>query len=49
MREYRNGGSLPESVTVSSPTTGLTYTMTCTPGGEEVHCTGGNDARVYIR
>ena len=49
MREYRKGGSLPESVTASSPTTGLTYTMTCTPSGEEVHCTGGNDAHVYIR
>lgn len=49
MREYRKGGSLPESVTAPSPTTGLTYTMTCTPSGGEVHCTGGNDAHVYIR
>lgn len=31
-----------------SDVTGTSYTMSCRDNGEYVHCTGGNDANVYI-
>ena len=31
-----------------SDVTGTSYTMTCRDNGQYVHCTGGNDANVYI-
>lgn len=37
-----------QTVNAYSPTTQLTYTMTCTDTGSYVHCTGGNNANVYI-
>ncbi|WP_147362828.1 hypothetical protein [Corynebacterium falsenii] len=40
-------GKTDVTVTASSPSTGLTYDMACS-GKETVHCTGGNDAHVYI-
>lgn len=42
---YDSGGQT--SLDVYSPTTGQTYTMTCTPGSPTV-CRGGNDASVYV-
>jgi hypothetical protein len=36
------------SYDVYSPVTGDTYSMTCSPDGSEVACTGGNDASVYF-
>lgn len=41
---YRTGSSV---IDVYSPTTGKTYTMTCSSGSPHV-CTGGNDASVYF-
>jgi len=41
---YRTGSSV---IDVYSPTTGETYTMTCSSGSPHV-CTGGNDASVYF-
>lgn len=35
-------------VQVYSNATGLTYSMSCVDKGSYVHCTGGNDANVYI-
>lgn len=36
------------TVDTYSPVTGITYTMTCNDNGEYVHCTGGNNANVFI-
>lgn len=35
-------------VNTYSPVTGYTYTMSCYDNGSYVHCTGGNNAHVYI-
>ncbi|MFC4126424.1 serine/threonine-protein kinase [Nocardia rhizosphaerae] len=47
---YAAGGesSGPRSVVAASPVTGRTYTMTCTPDGALVTCTGGENAVVYV-
>jgi len=42
---YDSGGQT--TLDVYSPTTGETYTMTCTPGSPTI-CRGGNDASVYV-
>jgi hypothetical protein len=42
---YRSSGQSP--IEVFSPTTGQTYTMSCTAGSPHV-CTGGNNASVYF-
>lgn len=39
---------IDRDVTVASSVTGQSYTMTCADKGSYVHCTGGNDANVYI-
>jgi septal ring factor EnvC (AmiA/AmiB activator) len=44
---YQSGGGY-STFDVYSPVTGLSYTMTCTPGVPTV-CRGGNNAVVYIR
>ena len=38
----------PGTYTVKSPTTGQSYSMTCTDSGREVVCVGGNGASVYF-
>lgn len=38
----------PRTVTAVSPVTGRSYTMTCTPSGGLVTCTGGENAIVYV-
>jgi serine/threonine-protein kinase len=45
-REYRLSGGAGE-ITAYSPKTHTTYTMSCS-GGDQVVCTGGEDAIVYI-
>lgn len=45
---YRVDRKTNQTVSASSPTTGLTYTMTCVDQGSYIHCTGGNNANVYI-
>lgn len=45
---YRVDRETDQTVVAASPTTGLTYTMTCVDKGSYIHCTGGNDANVYI-
>ena len=45
---YRVDRKTDQTVTASSPTTGQTYTMSCSDQGSYIHCTGGNDANVYI-
>lgn len=47
VRQWVKTGKTDVTVTASSPSTGLTYDMACS-GKETVHCTGGNDAHVYI-
>lgn len=42
---YDSGGQT--TLDVYSPTTGQTYTMTCTPGSPTI-CRGGNNASVYV-
>lgn len=37
-----------QSVVAVSPTTRQSYTMTCRDTGSYIHCTGGNNANVYI-
>lgn len=44
---YHSYGKGSQPFTVTSPTTGDTYTMTCIHAGSE--CSGGNDALVYLR
>ncbi|MBC3184997.1 hypothetical protein H7347_00080 [Corynebacterium sp. zg-331] len=48
LSEYQQTGRLTATVRAYSPTTGKTYTMNCRDAGEYVHCTGGNNANVYI-
>lgn len=45
---YRADRKTDQTVSASSPTTGMTYTMTCVDQGSYIHCTGGNNANVYI-
>ncbi|MFE6920785.1 protein kinase [Nocardia sp. NPDC057663] len=47
---YASGGSGTgsRSVVATSPVTGRTYTMDCTPEGKLVTCTGGENAVVYV-
>ncbi|MEV0435524.1 protein kinase [Nocardia sp. NPDC050413] len=47
---YAGGGSASgaREVVATSPVTGRTYTMTCTPAGKLVTCTGGENAVVYV-
>ncbi|WP_432420331.1 protein kinase domain-containing protein [Nocardia neocaledoniensis] len=47
---YASGGTAagPRSVVATSPVTGRTYTMNCTPEGKLVTCTGGENAVVYV-
>ncbi|WP_245545908.1 serine/threonine-protein kinase [Nocardia higoensis] len=42
------GSNAPQTVTAVSPVTGRSYTMTCTPSGGLVTCTGGENAIVYV-
>lgn len=44
---YR-GGSGPGTLEVYSPVTGQNYSMTCNLNGNQVVCTGGNNASVYF-
>jgi hypothetical protein len=44
---YTAGGSGAMSITVYSPATDRTYTMSCT-GGSPHACTGGNNASAYF-
>jgi hypothetical protein len=44
---YAAYGSGSQPFSVSSPVTGLTYTMVCTQAGSV--CQGGNNAVVYFR
>ncbi|MGN0095942.1 MAG: hypothetical protein ACI38U_07760 [Corynebacterium sp.] len=48
IEEYIATGNTSPSLQVASPTTGETYTMTCTPSTMYVTCTGGTDASVGI-
>lgn len=48
IEEYIATGNTSPSLQVASPTTGETYTMTCTPSTMYVTCTGGNNANVGI-
>ncbi|MFF2086174.1 protein kinase [Nocardia sp. NPDC058176] len=43
-----SGRTGPQSVVATSPVTGRAYTMTCTPDGKLVTCTGGDNAVVYV-
>lgn len=45
---YRVDRNTDQTVIASSPTTGQAYTMSCSDQGSYIHCTGGNDAHVYI-
>lgn len=44
---YKDTGKTSVTVNVYSPTTGKTYTMSCS-GEATVYCSGGNNARVKI-
>lgn len=48
VEHYRKTDKLDGTVEASSPTTGISYTMTCKDNGTFVTCTGGNNARVHI-
>lgn len=48
IEEYIATGNTSPSLQVSSPVTGETYTMTCTPSTMYVTCTGGNNANFGI-
>ena len=41
-------GEFPGSLSVYSPVTGQTYTMSCWPAGGGARCQGGNNASVYL-
>jgi hypothetical protein len=40
--------AVDRTVNATSPTNGQSYTMSCRDQGSYVHCTGGNNANVYI-
>lgn len=42
------GTSSAQTITAVSPVTGRSYTMTCTPAGKIITCTGGENAIVYV-
>ncbi|MFC6317247.1 flagellar basal body-associated FliL family protein [Corynebacterium gerontici] len=46
--QYRTNGNTSPTLNVYSPVTGQTYQMSCSDNGQYVHCTGGNNANVYI-
>ncbi len=46
--EYRSTKNTSPTLQVYSAVTGQTYQMTCSDNGQYVHCTGGNNANVYI-
>lgn len=46
--QYRTSRNTSPTLNVYSPVTGETYQMNCSDNGQYVHCTGGNDANVYI-
>ena len=48
LSNYHATGSTSTSMMVYSSFTGYSYYMTCTDRGSYVHCTGGNNANVYI-
>lgn len=48
VEHYRVTKKLNGTVTANSPTTGKTYTMTCSDDGDVVTCTGGTNATVHI-
>lgn len=43
-----DSSSTPSSVVAISPTTGRSYTMSCTATGRLITCTGGDNAVVYV-
>ncbi|WP_291479539.1 hypothetical protein [Corynebacterium sp.] len=45
---YLDNRETDQTLDVRSPVTGDSYRMTCTDEGSYVHCTGGNNANVYI-
>lgn len=45
---YLDNGQTDQSLDVASPVTDESYRMDCTDEGSYVHCSGGNDANVYI-
>ncbi len=47
-QHYNRTGSTSASLTVYSSVTGRYYNMNCQDRGSYVHCTGGNNANVYI-
>lgn len=48
LSNYYSTGSTSTSMSVYSTVTGYSYYMTCIDRGSYVHCTGGNNANVYI-
>ena len=48
LAEYRDTGRMNNTVQAYSSATGRNYTMTCRDAGQYVHCTGGDNANVYI-
>lgn len=48
VEHYRKTDQLNGTIETTSPTTGLSYTMSCSDNGTYVTCTGGSNARVYI-
>ncbi|MGP9722777.1 hypothetical protein ACT3SZ_02020 [Corynebacterium sp. AOP40-9SA-29] len=45
---YLEDRETDQSLEVTSPANGITYQMRCTDQGSYVHCSGGNNANVYI-
>lgn len=45
---YLDNGRTDQTIDVRSSVTGRSYTMNCKDNGSYVHCTGGNNANVYI-
>jgi serine/threonine-protein kinase len=44
----RSNSEGPATIEATSPVTGRAYTMSCTPSGRLVTCTGGDNALVYL-
>lgn len=49
MEQYKKSKKADVTISVFSPITGRSYEMTCKDRTDHVHCSGGNDANVYIR
>ncbi|MEJ4100738.1 hypothetical protein V5S96_10280 [Corynebacterium mastitidis] len=47
-KAYQETGQTDQTVRAYSPATQRSYEMTCRDTGEYIHCTGGNNANVYI-